>query len=237
MDQLEHAGQVALNACLWQWGQRVVDPPYRTWREPVWDKSREAIDGFIRGDLGLGWSRCSLATKEYSHDGDFEWCGAFAAHGWRCAGLDPVLADVYWSSTYRLDKYGRRGLAFGSLREIKLRRRLWGADRKYLKMTPETELDAVLTWGPRAGDILLVDTSGTWRSKWPYGHHVTMIERVEDDVAYTVEGNATGRGPDGTIYQGVIKAQRKYNTWRRFIRPGLTDLTDINPMRSPWPAS
>lgn len=222
MIDLVVAGQFALDTALAEWRRRVVDPPRKTWDDPAWAPSRARIDGYIRGPGGLGWSRCSLTVAAYRRDGDFEWCGAFAAHAWRAAGLDPELARIYWSSTYRLDRYGRRKVAFGTPRELRLRRRLDGRVRSCLVVAPETTLEDVERWMPRAGDVLLVDTTGAWG----YGHHVTLVERVEGATAFTVEGNATGRGPDGSTYQGVIRRERPMSTWRRFIRPAPEDLTE-----------
>lgn len=217
------AGQQALDAALGFWGQRIVDPPRSTWREPAWDRSREAIDRMIRGKGGLGWSRCSPLVGAYRHDGDFEWCGAFAATAWRTAGLDPELAAVYWSSTYRLDKYAQRALAFGSPRELRLRRRVTGLGRKYLPFGPETTFDDVSRFGPRAGDVLIVNGKG-------YGQHITLVEAWEPELGAfrTVEGNATGRGPDGTVYQGVTKNLRPFAVCRRLIRPTAGDLTEFD---------
>lgn len=216
------AGQHALATARDLWARRIVDPPRSTWRDPAWDESRLAIDSMIRGPGGLGWSRCSPLLREYRRDGDYEWCGAFAAACWRAAGLDPELARMYWSSTYRLDRYGSRRVAFWTPGELRLRKRLTGEGRAYLRVGPETTLEEVERWGPRAGDILLVDTVGGWS----YGHHVTIVERMDGVLAHTVEGNATGTGPDGSTYQGVIRRTRDLSTWRRFIRPALLDLTE-----------
>lgn len=217
------AGRIALSTALATWGQRIVDPPRRTWQDPAYVASRLAIDGTIRGPLGLGWSRCSALRKEYQRDGDFEWCGAFAAFAWRHAGLDPALAEVYFSSTYRLDKYGRRAVAFGSPRELLLRRRLPGDGRVCHVFRPETTTEDVEVMNPQPGDILLVDTVGGWA----YGHHVTIVERWDPELASfrTVEGNATGRLPDGTIAQGVVRQLRPLSVARRLIRPAPGDLT------------
>lgn len=221
---LAAAGQLALDTALATWRRRIVDPPRRSLHDPAYEDDRAAIDAMIRARAGLGWARCSTLRREYRRDGDYEWCGAFAATCWRAAGLDPELARVYWSSTYRLDRYGSRRIAFGSPGELRLRKRLPGDGRGFFRMTPEMTSEDVERWGPRAGDVLLVDTVGGWS----YGHHVTLVERVEGATAYTVEGNATGTGPDGTIYQGVIRRTRDMSTWRRFIRPALGDLTEAS---------
>lgn len=40
----------------------------------------------------------------------------------------------------------------------------------------------------------------------------------------TVEGNATGKGPNGERFQGVVTQVRALKDCRRLIRPGLCDL-------------
>lgn len=221
---LRDAGERALNNAGSIHAMRIVDPPRRTWQDPAWDFSRSRIDAMIRGSKGLGWSRCSALVKAYRRDGDFEWCGAFAAACWREAGLDPVLAEVYWSSTYRLDRYAQGKLAFGSPRELALRKRLPATGRSYLAFGPDTTYEDVETFGgdgARAGDVLIVNGSG-------YGQHITLVERWAPELGafITYEGNATGKGPDGTTYQGVVRQVRKFADCRRLIRPALTDLTE-----------
>jgi len=234
------AGQRALDVARSLWAQRIVDPPRSTWQDARWRDSREAIDTMIRGRTGLGWPRCSWVPPvvAYRHDGDYEWCGAGAAYCWRVgAGLDPELAHLYWSSTYRLDRYARRAFAFWSLRERALVKRLDGAGRKVLDVALVADsakrlrpvgstLDQVMAWGPRAGDILTIDTTG--RAKWRIGHHVCIVEELDArrQVIHTYEANATGTGPDGTVYQGFVRGERPLREWRRLIRPGDGDLTE-----------
>ncbi|MCC6625404.1 MAG: CHAP domain-containing protein [Deltaproteobacteria bacterium] len=217
------AGQRALDTAIAEWNRRVVDPPRRTWEDGAWTPSRTAIDGYIRSRMGLDWPRCSWVPPvvAYRRDGDFEWCGAFAAWCWRHAGLDPELAYIYWSSTYRLDRYARRAVAFGSLRERRLRARLDGLGRLYLPFEADTTYDDVERFAPRAGDVLIVNGIGV-------GQHITIVESWDPDLGgfRTVEGNATGRGPDVTLYQGVVKQLRRFHTCRRLIRPAASDLTE-----------
>jgi hypothetical protein len=222
-----HGGELALSVALETWGKRIVDPPRRTWADAVYDESRLAIDAMIRGPMGLSWSRCSPFRKEYRRDGDFEWCGAFAAWCWRHAGLDPQLAEIYFSSTYRLDRYASRKLAFGTPREVMLRRRLPGDGRVRHVFGPDSTVEDVEEMKPQPGDILLVDTVGGWS----YGHHVTIVERWDPELGAfrTVEANATGRLPDGTIAQGVVRQLRRLEVCRRLIRPPSGDLVNGAP--------
>lgn len=214
------AGQLALDTALAEWRRRIVDPPRRTWEDSAWTPSRVRIDGYIRGAMGLNWGRCSPTVAAYRRDGDFEWCGAFASWAWRHAGLDPELAEVYWSSTYRLDRYARRLRAFPTPRNFRLAARLDGAGRLYLPFDGATTYEDLERFAPRAGDVLIVNGRG-------YGQHITLVERWDAELGamHTVEGNATGRGPDGTIYQGVVRQLRRWSSFRRLIRPALSDLT------------
>lgn len=224
MSDLVARGKLALSQAVALWNRRIVDPPRSTWREPVYDVSREAIDQMIRSaESGLGWSRCSALVKAYRHDGDYEWCGAFAARCWRTAGLNADLANLYWSSTYRLSRYGQGKIAFGTPRELSLRSRFPSASRACLFIRPETTLEDVARFGPRAGDVLLIDSVGV---KEPYGHHVTMVDAYDGVICHTIEGNATGRGCDGTTYQGVVRRERPMKEWRVFIRPAMSDLSE-----------
>lgn len=232
------AGQKALDACLALWSQRIVDPPRQSIHDPAYDDDRAAIDRLIRTTAGIDWRRCSDLVEAYRHDGDFEWCGAFASAGWRAAGLDQELAQVYFSSTYRLDRYGSEGLAFGTAREKRLVKRCAGASA-YLRLDEKSTPADVAAFGARAGDILLVG-SKRGKKRYPMGSHVTVVERTrvdENGVLWfdTVEGNATGRLPDGTRAQGVVRQSRRLglpaaanlDTYyaRRLIRPALADLT------------
>lgn len=227
------AGTAALDIARSLWAQRIVDPPRRTWEDSRWRESREAIDTMIRSrTLGIGWSRCSVLVPAYRHDNDYEWCIAFAARCWRPQGLDAELARIYFASTYRLSAYGRRALAFGTPAEFRVRKRIDASGRAMFAMrtvktrgrvSTTSTIDEVMAWGPRAGDILTIDSVAGWH----YGHHGCLVERVDPiaQVAHTFEGNATGTGPDGTVYQGVVRGVRPLREWRRFYRPGAGDLT------------
>lgn len=55
----------------------------------------------------------------------------------------------------------------------------------------------------RPGDIGVV-SAGVKKQ----GEHIVMIQRIEGGLAYTIEGNARGVGPDGRIFEGVVKRTR-----------------------------
>ena len=50
------------------------------------------------------------------------------------------------------------------------------------------------------------------RGKKRPGEHICVVERVDFDakLVHTVEGNARGIGPDGEVFEGVIKRTRPW---------------------------
>lgn len=212
MIDLEHAGRVALNTGLLAWQRDIMDPTRKAWLDPLFAEDRAFIDACIRGSDGLGWSSCSPLVKAYRWDGDYEWCGAFAAYCWH-ASIPLAVRKRYFPSTYRLDRYGQHKRAFAeSLPTVPESMR-----RRYLAI--DGDADAIDHFGPRAGDILVVNGTG-------YGQHITIVESWDPVtcVFRTVEGNATGEGPAGTRHQGVVRQVRPLSVCRRLIRPGLCDL-------------
>lgn len=212
MTDLEHAGRVALNTGLLAWQRGIMDPIRKAWGDPAFADDRAFIDACIRSDDGLGWSSCSTVVKSYRWDGDYEWCGAFAAYCWH-ASIPLAIRRRYFPSTYRLDRYGRHKRAFAeAVPVVPLSMR-----RKYLAI--DGDADDVDAFAPRAGDILIVNGRG-------YGQHITIVESWDPItcVFRTVEGNATGEGPDGQRHQGVVRQTRPLSVCRRLIRPGLCDL-------------
>jgi len=213
-ERLVDAGRVALSRGLLAWHAGVQEPTRKAWKDPAFADDRAWIDATIRTADGLGWSRCSPLVSAFRWDGDFEWCGAFAAYCWARA----VTLDVrrrYYASTYRLDRYGKHRRAFAERVPAVAE---WQR-RAYLAIGGDgLEVDE---FGPRAGDILIVGGA-----PGSYGTHITIVERWDSDAETfsTVEGNATGRGPKGDRYQGVVRRERDLSECRRLIRPGLCDL-------------
>lgn len=211
-DALTRAGKHALNVGLLHWSHGIMDPTRKAWDDPAFADDRKFIDDCIRSPSGLGWGRCSAFTGPYRWDGDYEWCGAFAARCWsHSIGL--AIRKRYFPSTYRLNKYGQHKRAFiESVPTVAPEHR-----RKWLAI--DGDADDIDDFGPRAGDILIVNGKG-------YGQHITIVERWDPDLMHflTVEGNATGKGPKGERYQGVVRQVRPLAVCRRLIRPGLCDL-------------
>lgn len=146
---------------------------------PVGDPER------IREYLRAG--RYSRA-EEYDADGDGEWCGFFAGFCLISAG---VRAQLLWQkspaeaggigSTYRLH-------------------RLCMLDERRRITSP--------------GDIRPGDIVSVGREKRPaYGEHIVIAAGSvtpfdEQSTFPTVEGNASGKGPTGDTYEGVVRRSR-----------------------------
>jgi hypothetical protein len=227
---LKQAGERAVERALAAWSRDIIDPPGKSLNDSAFDSDRTEIDSYIRNGVLLGGTQNPKSFK-YTKDGDYEWCGAFAAHCWE-PFITPELRQLYFPSTYRLDCYGRyiAGFQTPNAQAVwkKYPKPTEGA-RAYLKLNSLSTPSIVTDFGARPGDILLVGTS----TGAAYGVHVTLIERWDPDnkMFHTIEGNGTGIGPDGKRRQGVVKAQRPLGSQTpnksyhalRIIRPGITD--------------
>jgi hypothetical protein len=222
-------------------GQRAVDRAAVMWQAGVYDprrvdtskdaeRCRGVIDTFIRSDLGWTWE------PPYKGDGDYEWCGAFAAFAW--IAVRPELRKTYFASTYRLDRYARYASVNGE--------RNGGTGRLLAELDEnsrdvggfiQTNLNGrtqSIGWAPRPGDILTIGPVGSG-----YGKHICLVESYADGVFSTIEGNGTGLAPNGQRWQGVVRGRRYLGKehigpdgtkvradWhaRRLIRPSAEDL-------------
>lgn len=167
------AGGVALAWAVEEWGRCIRSPHGRDPRDSA------AIDGYIRGPLGLGWPSAMVGGKGSAVFGPgsrYQWCGAFAARAWGAAGLSASVRRLRYPSTYRL---GSTEAKHGPP----------------LLRVPSTDL--------RPGDVLVVtDGSKAW------GSHVCLVVDVRDGLIYTVEGNARGKIADGWVESGVVMRTR-----------------------------
>lgn len=168
-------GGVALDWAIQEWG-RVV-------REPAPGRPRGAhlIDGYIRGALGLGWPSAATGpgdSQAYERNGQFEWCGAFAARAWGAAGLDAEVRRLRLPSTYRL----------GS------------TEARHGPPLLRVPLDRL-----QPGDVLVV-TDG--RKAWGTHVTLVQAVRPSEGLVFTVEGNARGKLGDGSVGEGVVLRTR-----------------------------
>lgn len=180
----------------------------------------DIIDDYIRSDRGLGWS------FEEKYDGSFKWCGAFAAACWASVGLKFEERKHYWASCYRLDRWGR-------YLDLEHHKSVLPTDpkRQYLKIDEHSDASTVRSFGPRAGDILLIGKINS------YGHHICLVESFDPDsrIFHTIEGNGGGIGPDGKRRIGIVRGRRFLGAKdltkshaRRLIRPSINDIVREN---------
>jgi hypothetical protein len=234
---IAEAGRIAVATALAAWERCIVDP-----RKTVGDdESRTFIDTIIRSpSQGLGWPRCSQRVEAYRINGDFEWCGAFAAHAWRAAGLDRRLAFASFASTFRLDGYGRYKRVLSDSAAVRAELAFPKPDsdgRLYLHVSDETKAARVqFLFAPQPGDILMC-SQVRHLPKYRFGHHIAIIERWDPERGefHTIEGNAQGLLKNGKRGEGVVRQVRKLGladgdgptAWRvrRLIRPSIHDLT------------
>jgi hypothetical protein len=203
---LEEKQRLAVQAAEEFWKSDIIDPSSKDHSEKALH-SLKFIDSIIRSKAGLNWTW----EKEYKGDGDFQWCGAFVAACYAKAGLQLKYREKNFASTYRLDRWPQ-GISESADRD----RQVTMDDSKVRAYCKCESVEAIKAFKPRAGDIVLVGQSG-------YGTHITLLTEFDDDIFYTVEGNAFGDGPTDKKQEGVIKRMRKISDARRIIRPALAD--------------
>lgn len=200
------AGLVAAQEAERLWRLDVIDPR-RDDRSEQAERSRVLIAQFIHE--GLGWTD----PAEYEGDGDFSWCGAFAAFCWREAGALPEVRKHHFASTRRLDKWAGSSPAEDPV----TRRRL---------VLNATVSDADLAaFAPRPGDLLLVGGADS-----PHGSHIGLLTRFDPATKTftSIEGNGFGEGPNtARPREGLVLVARRLEPGTRLLRilrPGLRDL-------------
>lgn len=138
----------------------------------------EMIDKFIRGELGLGWTTADAKTWKPNQPYNRNHMFAWCA------------AFISWC-------WGNHGL------KAEIRRKNCASTYRLDKLCRGTER-AIPIEEARPGDVAIVSDGSLW-----YGEHVTLVYKApEDGLITTIEGNATGRGPKGENYEGVIKRTR-----------------------------
>lgn len=213
------AGQLALAEARRLFAADIWDP-VRTDRRPVAEGWRDDISDMVAEGLGWTWE------GRYAGDGDFEWCGAFAATCWAKAGLPLAIRKRSWASCHRLQRWASYRPGIDGRPEARPRT---GPGRLCVELHEATHaLPAGVTVQP--GDVLIVGGVGSGPGK-----HITLVERFDGDVFYTIEGNGVGLGPDGKRRQGVVHGRRPLGLRagqgpqtfhaRWLIRPAPADLT------------
>lgn len=213
LDTLTVAASQALANAGSMWKQDIYDPSKSDTSADA-ARCRGAIDAMIQQGLRWTWE------PPYAGDGSFEWCGAFLAWAW--IAVKPSLRQTYYASTYRLDRYAR----YLPVNDTPNPKPATGPYRMIVDLD-EQSTPANLTFGVQAGDILLIGP------KPGYGAHICFVEAFDSvkRTFATIEGNGTGRGPNGETQQGVVRASRPLGgspgSWcaRRLIRIAPSDLT------------
>lgn len=218
---LINAGENAIMYADRAWKKDIVDPTRKAWGDPAFAEDRAFINDIIKSERhGLGWPTVSVATKDYRWDGDFEWCGAFAAFCWDIVDLN--IRKHYYASTYRLFRYARYLGPPNKFATFMKQAPAGTIARKYTELVGSDDAKAGLVdvFAPRKGDILIVNGSDR------FGQHITLIESwdAQKRTFETIEGNATGRGPKGNRHQGVIRHTRTIAQAKHIYRPGFADL-------------
>lgn len=97
----DNPGAVALARALVEWQRGISEAT-----------GKATIDAYIRSPAGLGWSW----EEVYEKNGQFQWCGAFAAFAWGAVKL--ALRKEHFASTYRLKRWARDTARFLAPREL-----------------------------------------------------------------------------------------------------------------------
>lgn len=223
VDRLVDAGEDAVKRAIAAWESDIADYGQDD-QHPDAVRCNSFISTCIRGTRtgheGLDWKW----ERPYAGDGDFEWCGAFAAWCW--AEVKAPLRKLYFASTLRLDRYASYRSYNGEENK--------GKGRVYVKLDEHsTAKDVADIWRP--GDILIIGparpknaaAAASWHD---YGNHICIVESFDEAAGFfhTIEGNGNGKGPHGEKQQGVVKGIRNLGGpgWhaRRLIRPSIEDL-------------
>jgi hypothetical protein len=174
--------QTIVETALEEWSRHVEEPP---------DKGWERIDEYIRGNLGLVWR---WLKRKYRRNGQFEWCGAFAAFCYGVAGLRPRLRRKHLASCYRLWKWS--GGSTPNHRRLKLQ---------------DIEAGDIVVVGPRPAPRTASKKLKKRRPRW--GKHIVIAAesyRSHGHQLKTIEGNAHGKLPDGRHEEGVVRRSRPF---------------------------
>lgn len=185
-DHAVDRGRQAVKVAMKEWERGVCEPGTRGMPAQRLEASRQRIDTYIRGDQGLTWTSANTddlsKPTPYKRDGDFSWCGAFAAYCYGALGLDRQIRRSVMPSCRRLKKW-----AEGS-------KRLLDPFDKPLEL--------------QRGDVLVVGRAGSRYGD----HITLVREVLETGqgriLFRTVEGNANGQGRDGDEYEGVVLQER-----------------------------
>lgn len=140
------------------------------------------IDEYIRGAQGLGWGTADAIN--WTPDAPYTRNGMFQ-----------------WCGAFAAFCWGSAGLL------PKLRNKKWASTVRLYNWAQDSARVVTVPDDLSPGDVVIVT-----RGKKKQGEHICIVERVDLDtkLVHTVEGNARGIGPDGEVYEGVIKRTRPW---------------------------
>jgi len=214
------AGRAAAAEGLRLWHLDVRDPSARSLvqGDPEAMRWRTVIDELHKS---AGWG----GSTPYPGDKVGEqWCGFFAAHCWRAAGLDPKWLASFFASTIRLQAWGQYA-PWGTKANPPPAK---GAPRRLVARLGRESKPADLPFTPREGDIVVVGDGSP-----AAGDHITIATGVDlaRGIIHTVEGNGSGNGPDGKSRHGIVVAERPIGgpgyCVRWIYRPAPSDLAEV----------
>ncbi len=165
-------------------GELVIETALKCWKEGIRDPKLTDLSQdaeAYRARILTFYQKGAGWTWVKRYHGDSaeqQWCGMFAAYCWKAGGLSEDARKHYLPSTYRLRKWG----VLEPGRQVK----------DYQKLHP--------------GDIVVVGGD----SGFSFGSHITLAlgHPTKSGFVPTVEGNATGLGPHGEKFEGVVKRRR-----------------------------
>ena len=136
--------------------------------------------------------------------------------------LDYIHEGSKWSW---IEEYTNRKLAwcghflaycYADIIKDSIRKKCFPSTYRLRQWAQGTDREIESIESARAGDILIVGR------KKSYGDHITLIEKIEDDLSgvWTVEGNAFGETPQASSRkEGVIRRFRAVKDIRFIYRP------------------
>jgi hypothetical protein len=179
-------------------GDAIVAAALAEWRKHVEEPpagDAAQIDAYIRGEFGLGWG--SGNRRRLNERVEYV-----------------SNRDFEWCGAFAAHCYGRVGL------KLTARRRDFASCYRLQRWAGEDKRRRVALADIAPGNILIVGDG-----RVPRGTHITIVERVAGDIIHTIEGNARGLLPDGSIGEGVIRRTRPIRKMGRFARCEVSGLS------------
>lgn len=188
----------------------------KDWVAHTGEHARFVGSGLDRIFVESGWSRYGVPRERHAVISD--WCGMAVGTWYRRAGLNPGFLSSFFHTfnvaaffTYgRIHNVNRGRLDVWietprGLEEIEAYHAGAGLKRRWVG---RTEIEEAMGRKDRddlftPGDTVLLDWS---RRNGP--DHITLVRKWDGRYLDTIEGNATGPGPDGKIRRDAVVVRR-----------------------------